>query len=66
MYIDRVIFALLITAFFAAPSILSWFKIDGSPWYQPYLIWLGLITINYWLVGSRSRDKISPDEDSLF
>jgi len=40
-----VIIALLILL----PPMLDWWGVNNNPWYTPYLVWLGIIAMSYWL-----------------
>ena len=43
------IVVVLIAALVLLPPLLDlWFSID-SPWYLPYLVWLGIIALSYFL-----------------
>jgi len=43
------IIVLLISLLVLLPPLFTlWFSID-SPWLMPYLIWLGIILLSYWL-----------------
>ena len=51
-YLDLVLVAFIVTAFvFASPLHSIWMR-PGTPWYVPYLLWLGAIAatalIQYW------------------
>jgi len=61
MFIDRIILIFIIIAYFLSPAILSWISSGGNAWYRPYLLWLGIILINYWLI-SKQRHPIDKDE----
>jgi hypothetical protein len=44
-YLDLVLVAFIVTAFvFASPFHVLWMS-DESPWYVPYLLWLGVIAV---------------------
>ncbi len=43
------IVVLLISLLILLPPLFTlWISID-SPWYLPYLVWLGIILLSYWL-----------------
>ncbi|MEJ2609443.1 MAG: UTP--glucose-1-phosphate uridylyltransferase [Candidatus Thiodiazotropha sp.] len=47
--IDRTLaLGLLILLLFSTP-IMMWWTTPGSPWYLPYLLWLGVIIIIAWM-----------------
>lgn len=57
MYIDRLVLLLLIAAYILSPVLMQWWLDAGSTWYRPYLIWLLLIILTYWIVRSRDLDE---------
>jgi hypothetical protein len=53
MYIDRLVLLFIVGAYLLSPSIIEWWSDGGTAWYRPYLIWLGLIILSYWIGKSR-------------
>ncbi len=54
-YLDAVLVAFLIaTALFVPPFVLVW-TASSSPWYVPYLLWLGVIGLT--LLVDRLRNR---------
>ena len=53
--LDRVILSLLLALFLLVSPLLDWWAHDDAPWYLPYLIWLLLIGLTWWLQGKASR-----------
>lgn len=47
--LDKVILLLLLALFLLVSPLLHWWARDDAPWYLPYLIWLLLIGITWWL-----------------
>lgn len=54
MYIDRLVLLFIAGAFLLSPAIIEWWSEGGTAWYRPYLIWLALIGLSFWV--GRSRD----------
>ncbi len=48
-YYDRVILLFLLALFLLLSPLLTWWAADDSHWSAPYLIWLGLIALGFWL-----------------
>lgn len=53
MYIDRLVFLFIAGAYLLSPAIIDWWSDGGRAWYRPYLIWLFVIVITYWIGKSR-------------
>lgn len=48
-YIDRVIILFLFALLVLVSPLLNGWAADDAPWFLPYLIWLGLIGLIFWL-----------------
>jgi hypothetical protein len=53
MYIDRLVLLFIAGAYLLSPAIIEWWSDGGTAWYRPYLIWLGLIMLSFWIGKSR-------------
>lgn len=58
MYIDRLVLIFIAGAYLLSPAIIEWWSAGGTAWYRPYLIWLGLIIISFWIGKSRDLDDL--------
>jgi len=47
--IDKVILLLLLALFLLVSPFMSWWANPDAPWYRPYLIWLFIIVLTWWL-----------------
>ncbi|GAB4296910.1 MAG: hypothetical protein Kow0096_14600 [Thiohalomonadaceae bacterium] len=55
--LDRVVLLFLLALFLLVSPLLDWWAADGTPWYLPYVIWLGLIVAMYWLQRRARQDS---------
>lgn len=55
--IDRVILLLLTALLLFSGPLLWWWTAPGHPWYQPYLIWAGLIALIALMMIREPRDS---------
>jgi len=46
--LDKVLLLFLFALFLLVSPLLQWWAADASPWYLPFLIWLGIIALAYW------------------
>ena len=54
---DRLLIILILGAYLLSPAIIDWWSESGRAWYRPYLLWLGLIMLSYWIARSGNRDR---------
>lgn len=56
MYFYRLVLVLVTVGYFFSP----WFLMPwgNSNWYQPFLIWLGLIAVTLWLEQKRRLEQL--------
>lgn len=52
---DRVLIVFLLALFVLLSPLLTWWASDDSPWYAPYLLWLGLIGLAAAIAHRRDR-----------
>ena len=57
-YYDRVILLFLLALFLLLSPILRWWAADDSAWYTPYVIWLVLIALGFWLQRKSGRHEL--------
>jgi hypothetical protein len=60
MYINRLVLLFVVGAYLLSPAIIEWWSEGGTAWYRPYLIWLGLIGLSFWV--GRSQDLNDPKQ----
>jgi len=60
MYIDRLVLLFIAGAFLLSPAIIEWWSEGGTAWYRPYLIWLVLIVLSFWVGKRRDLNDIQP------
>lgn len=58
MYIDRLVLLFIAGAYLLSPAIIEWWSEGGTAWYRPYLIWLILIVISFWIGKSRDLNDL--------
>ena len=57
-YLDLVLVAFIVTTFvFASPFHMVWMS-PGTPWYVPYLLWLGVIVATALIQIWRGRHDV--------
>jgi len=56
MYIDRIFLVFVIGIYIVSPAIVEW-SLQGV-WYRPYLIWVMLIVLAFWVAKSRDIDGL--------
>ncbi|MCB1733631.1 MAG: UTP--glucose-1-phosphate uridylyltransferase [Gammaproteobacteria bacterium] len=58
---DRVVLVLLATLLALSTPVVAWWSRDGSAWYLPYLIWLGIIAM---IALALRGFRVEPEPDS--
>ncbi len=58
MYTGRPLIICILGTYLFSPSRIDWWSEGGRAWYRPYLVWLGLIALSYWIAGSRDVDGL--------
>ena len=48
----------ILGTYLLSPAIIDWWSEGGRAWYRPYLIWLGLIALSYWIAKSKDVDGL--------
>ena len=56
MYTDRLLLLFIVGAYLLSPALIEWWSDGGTAWYRPYLIWLFLIFLSFWM--SRDLDDV--------
>jgi hypothetical protein len=54
MYINRLVLLFIVGAYLLSPAIIEWWSEGGTAWCRPYLIWLAIIGLSFWV--GRSHD----------
>lgn len=57
-HLDRVVLLFLFALFLLISPLLQWWAADDSPWYLPYLLWLLVIGLTFWLQRRRKRHEL--------
>lgn len=55
---DRVLLLFLLGLFLLISPLMNWWAADDSPWYAPYLLWLGLIGLAAAVAARRDRHDL--------
>jgi hypothetical protein len=58
MYADRLLIIFILGTYLMSPAIIEWWSEGGNDWYRPYLIWLFLIVLSFWIGKSRDVDGL--------
>ncbi len=58
MYIYRLVFLLILGVYIFSPVIMDWWIAPGGAWYRPYVIWLAIIALAYWLERKRGPNEL--------
>ncbi|AFT72101.1 hypothetical protein B5T_03839 [Alloalcanivorax dieselolei B5] len=58
MYTDRLLIIFILGTYLLSPAIIGWWSEGGRGWYRPYLIWLALIALSYWIAKSRDANDV--------
>lgn len=54
MYFDRLVILFVIGSFILSPVIINWRSDELIVWYKPFVVWIVLIALAFWV--ARSRD----------
>lgn len=57
MYIYRLVFLLVLAIYIFSPNIMNWWIAPGSAWYRPFLIWLAMVGLAFWLEVRRDPNE---------
>jgi hypothetical protein len=57
-HLDRVVLLFLFALFLLISPLLRWWAADDSPWYLPYLLWLLIIGLTFWLQRRRKHHDL--------
>lgn len=58
MYIYRLVLILVIGIYLFSPAIMEWWVVADSAWYRPYVSWLILIVITFFLQSQLDADEL--------
>lgn len=53
-HLDSTVLLFLFALFLLVSPLVQWWASDDNPWYLPYLIWFGIITLVAWVQQRRS------------
>ncbi len=56
MYVYRLLFLMVLGIYVFSPMIMTWWLEPGGSWYRPYLLWLIVIGLSFWLSRQRGPD----------
>lgn len=54
VYFDRLVILFVIGSFILSPVIINWRSDELIVWYKPFVVWIVLIGLAFWV--ARSRD----------
>ncbi len=54
--LDSVVLLFLFACFLLLSPLREWWGADRNAWFLPYLLWLGVIGLVYWLTRRRHHD----------
>ncbi len=57
MHIYRLILLLVAGIYLFSPAIMEWWTASNGPWYRPYVLWVLLITLTFFLQGKRDGES---------
>ena len=57
MYIYRLVFLLVLAVYIFSPTIIDWWIAPDSAWYRPFVVWLALIALAFWLENRRDPNE---------
>lgn len=57
-YLDCVLVVFFVAVFVMSAPMISLWTAPGTPWYTPYLIWLGVIALTALVQRLRHRDEL--------
>ena len=49
MYLTRPIMLMIMAAYVFSPSLFGWMIDPAGAWYRPYLIWVGIVVVAFFL-----------------
>lgn len=58
MYTDRLLIIFILGTYLLSPVIIEWWSDGGRAWFRPFLVWLFLIGLSYWIARSRDFDGL--------
>ena len=58
MYTDRLLIIFIVGAYLLSPVIIEWWSEGGRAWHRPYMMWLVLIALSYWIGRGRPADRL--------
>jgi len=58
MYTDRLLIIFILGTYLLSPAIIEWWSDGGRAWFRPFLIWMFLIMLSYWIGRSRDFDGL--------
>jgi hypothetical protein len=53
---DAILLVVVVVLFLLASPFVAWWSAGDRVWYTPYLIWLGIIGLAFWLQRRRRHD----------
>lgn len=56
MYTDRLLIFFILGGYMLSPALLRWWTDSQPSWYQPYIIWLLLILLSYWIARKKHQE----------
>jgi len=56
--LDSVVLLFLFALFLLISPLRDWWASDRSPWFMPYLLWLGIIGLVFWLSRRRGHHDL--------
>ena len=56
MYVYRLLFLMVLGIYVFSPMIMNWWLEPGVSWYRPYILWLFVIFLSFWLSRQRGPD----------
>jgi hypothetical protein len=57
-HLDSVVLLFLFALFLLISPLRDWWASARSPWYTPYLLWLGIIGLVFWLSRRRGHHDL--------
>ncbi|MDF1779875.1 MAG: hypothetical protein P1U67_01135 [Alcanivoracaceae bacterium] len=58
MYTDRLLIIFILGTYLLSPAIIQWWSDGGQSWFRPFMVWLALIGLSYWIARSRDFDGL--------
>jgi len=56
--LDSVVLLFLFALFLLVSPLRDWWASERSPWFTPYLLWLGIIGLVFWLSRRRGHHDL--------